>query len=195
MINLDENYWTNRYQQAETGWDIGAPSRPLKEFIDTLQDTTLNILIPGAGNAYEARYLFDKGFNNVVVLDISNIPLQHFSQRYPDFPSDQLIHQDFFEHQGKYDLILEQTFFCALTKDLRSKYALHMSELLNPGGRLCGVLFDAPMNEDQPPFGGSMDEYRNYFSQYFEIEKFESCTNSISPRAGKEMWMELRKKN
>ena len=53
-----KNYWTNRYSKAKTGWDIGYPSTPLKTYFDQLENKDLRILIPGAGNAYEAEYLF-----------------------------------------------------------------------------------------------------------------------------------------
>ncbi|GAL68686.1 hypothetical protein JCM19301_3273 [Jejuia pallidilutea] len=35
MFSKDiENYWSKRYQQHNTGWDIGVPSTPLKTYID-----------------------------------------------------------------------------------------------------------------------------------------------------------------
>jgi len=64
-------YWSTRYDEARTGWDIGYPSTPLKTYIDQLTDKNTRILIPGAGNAHEAAYLFEKGFLNTVILDIS----------------------------------------------------------------------------------------------------------------------------
>ena len=73
----------------------------------------LKILIPGAGNAYEAEYLIEKGFANVYILDISEIPLKEFQQRNPEFPSENLLCDDFFNHTETYDLIFEQTFFCS----------------------------------------------------------------------------------
>ena len=57
FVNLDAEYWEERYRAGTTGWDIGSPSTPLKEYIDQLQDPSKKILIPGAGNAYEAEYL------------------------------------------------------------------------------------------------------------------------------------------
>ena len=51
-------YWSKRYKEERTGWDIGFPSLPLKTYIDQLENKDLKILIPGAGNAYEAEYLF-----------------------------------------------------------------------------------------------------------------------------------------
>ncbi|MCZ2443018.1 MAG: TPMT family class I SAM-dependent methyltransferase [Flavobacteriales bacterium] len=191
---LDETFWTERYLNQETGWDIGTVSTPIKIFVDSLSDYNLKILIPGAGNGYEAEYLFRLGFKDVTVLDWAEPPLLAIAKRLPDFPISQLVHQNFFEHVGHYDLIIEQTFFCALDPKLRYAYATKMVELLNTNGRLCGLLFDDPMNLTHPPFGGSMQEYRTYFEPLFYLEEFEKCHNSIPPRLGKEMWMTLRKR-
>ena len=139
----EDHYWSTRYQEAQTGWDIGAPSLPLKTYIDQLTNKDLRILIPGAGNAYEAEYLWQQGFKNVVVLDISDIPLQNLKERMPDFPNNQCVHGNFFEHGGAYDLVLEQTFFCSFppTPLQRALYARTMANLLTPNGKLVGLWF------------------------------------------------------
>lgn len=111
MDLLDEEYWSERYASGRTGWDIGFASPPITQYLDQIQNKNLKILIPGAGNAYEAAYAFRSGFSQVHVLDISSRPLEKFKSENPRFPADQLIHSDFFEHDGRYDLILEQTFF------------------------------------------------------------------------------------
>jgi SAM-dependent methyltransferase len=194
MNSFDKNYWTTRYQNNETGWDLGAPSTPLKEYIDQLTDKTTTILIPGAGNAYEAEYLFNKGFKNVTVIDISKAPLDNIKKRVPDFPANHLIHDDFFKHEGQYDLILEQTFFCAIAPSLRAAYVEQMNKLLKPTGKLVGVLFTDPLNATHPPFGSSKEEYIAYFTSKFKFNVFEECHNSIKPRAGRELFISFSKK-
>jgi SAM-dependent methyltransferase len=189
-----EGYWNNRYLQGETGWDIGYVSTPLKDYFDQLGRKDLKILIPGGGNSYEAEYLFEKGFTNVYVLDISVVALQNFQKRVPDFPSEQLLHQDFFDLQDTFDLIAEQTFFCALNPSERSRYVLKMHSLLKDGGKLAGLLFCIPLNDDRPPFGGNESEYRKLFSEHFNIEIMETAYNSIPERAGNELFIKLRKK-
>lgn len=190
------NYWQNRYANQQTGWDIGYPSTPLKTYIDQLTNLDLAILIPGAGNAYEAEYLWQKGFRNITIVDIATTPLQNLASRVPEFPAAQLIHGNFYDHQGQYDLIFEQTFFCALPpeKAQRHQYAQQMFELLKPGGKLVGLLFDFPLDmEKGPPFGGSKDEYLNYLSPLFQIHKLERAYNSIEPRAGRELFLMAEK--
>ena len=191
QLRLEESYWTDRYDKEETGWDIGHISSPIKEYIDQLGDKSLRILIPGAGNAYEAEYLWKEGFKNVWVLDISTVPLAHLKQRVPDFPEDQLIHGDFFDHSGQYDLILEQTFFCALDPKLRPAYVEKVKDLLRPGGKLVGLLFQIPLHSDKPPFGGNIEEYLNLFSSKFSIETMETAYNSIAPRMGNELFIRM----
>jgi SAM-dependent methyltransferase len=194
MFDLNSSYWNNRYLSDDFGWDIGACSTPLQQYIDQLNNKGLTLLVPGAGNAYEAEYLYRQGYKNVFVLDFAKEPLQTFHERMPDFPAGQLIEQDFFRHEGQYDLIIEQTFFCALSPELRPQYVQHMHRLLKPGGRLAGVLFNDPMNADKPPFGGNMEEYRKLFGPLFKIRTLEPCYNSIKPRAGREAFVILEKR-
>ena len=193
-MQLDKDFWNNRYVGKQIGWDLGAPSTPIKEFIDTLEDKSLRILIPGCGNAYEAEYLHQQGFDNVFVIDIAPLALEGLSERVPSFPKDHLVEGDFFQHQAEYDLILEQTFFCALNPELRSAYAKKMSELLSGNGKLAGVMFCFELTEKGPPFGGSAKEYEGYFENYFEIKSMAPCKNSIKPRLGSELWVELMKR-
>lgn len=188
----ENDYWSQRYVEGRTGWDIGYPSTPIKEYVDQLTDKKLKILIPGAGNAYEAAYLFEQGFENVHILDISPIPLQRFKERCPNFPDAQLIESNFFKHEGAYDLIIEQTFFCSFppTKENRNAYAYKMNSLLKPGGKLVGLWFTMPLTGDMEkrPFGGHKQEYLGYFEPYFKVHSYEPCHNSIGPRQGNELF-------
>lgn len=190
---LTADYWTGRWQTGETQWDIGYPSTPLKTYIDQLEDKSLRILVPGAGNAYEGIYLLEKGFSNTVIIDISPEPIAQIRKKYPSIKEHQLVLGDFFELKGTFDLILEQTFFCALHPSLRNRYVEKCHQLLADKGCLAGVLFDAPLNKDFPPYGGTAAEYLPLFEPYFD-GTLEKCYNSIKPRAGRELFMHFVKK-
>jgi methyl halide transferase len=105
-----------------------------------------------------------------------------------------IIHGDFFEMSGAFNLIVEQTFFCALDPSLRIKYTDKMKELLLPKGKLVGVMFNVNF-DGGPPFGGSIKEYEELFKPKFEIKNLEPCYNSIGPRQGKEVFVHLVNKN
>lgn len=190
---MEKNYWSQRYAAANTPWDIGYAAPPLTTFLQKLNAKDHEILLPGAGNGYEAEWMHTQGFSNLHVLDIAQEPLESLKSRLPDFPTKHLHHEDFFQHQGQYDFIVEQTFFCALPPALRDDYVNKMHELLKPGGQLFGVLFNFPLTENGPPFGGSEVEYRERFGKLFKIHKLENCYNSIKPRAGKELFFRLVK--
>jgi methyl halide transferase len=194
MQSLDRQFWTQQYQNGTTQWDLGYPSPPLKELIDTLENKELRILVPGAGNAYEVEYLWNNGFKHVYVLDISPKPLENFKKRNPTFPHAQMLLMDFFDMKETFDLVLEQTFFCAIDPKLRQQYADQMSKIIVPGGKLAGVMFGKHFEKEGPPFGGTKEEYLKYFEPYFKIEKMDVCENSIPPRAGNELWIEMIKK-
>lgn len=191
---LSAEYWNTRYKENEFGWDTGNITEPLKTYFDQLENKNLSILIPGAGNSYEAEYLFNKGFKNVTVVDFAQEPLTNIKNRVPDFPLNNLVKDDFFNHKGQYDLIVEQTFFCAIDPKLRAQYAKHMHSLLKPGGKLVGLLFDMVFEKEGPPFGGNKEEFRTYFDPYFTYKTFAPCYNSIAPRAGRELFIHLIKK-
>ncbi len=194
-LKLDQSYWENNYQNNQIGWDIGYVSPPIKTYFDQLSNKNSKILIPGAGNGYEVEYLFNQGFKDITVVDIAKQPLKNIQIKTPDFPRERLIHTNFFNHSDNYDYIIEQTFFCSLNPKSRLDYINKMSDLLNVGGKLVGILFDFPLTSDGPPYGGSLDEYLNTFSKQFEIKVLNRCHNSIKPRQGRELFIIFEKKN
>lgn len=194
MEQLNNIFWQKRYEENQIGWDLGNISPPLKAYFDQLSDKNLKILIPGAGNAYEAKYLFNEGFRDVTVLDWAKAPLENLQKDIPSFPSKNLIQEDFFKHIGAYDLIVEQTFFCALNPNLRDKYVEKMHQLLKPKGKLVGLLFDAELNDAYPPFGGCKEEYLTLFSKKFNIKTIGTAYNSVKPRMGNELFIIFEKK-
>ncbi|ALJ00349.1 methyltransferase [Rufibacter tibetensis] len=195
-VKLDQEYWEQRYRQNRTEWDVGEITPPIKSYIDQLTDKNLRILVPGGGNGYEAEYLFQKGFTNVYLLDFAEAPLQNFKNRVPAFPEEHLLHQDFFTlTPNQYDLVLEQTFFCALPRELRSAFARQVHDILTPNGKLVGLLFSEEFTNPGPPFGGTAMEYQAYFEPYFQFHVFEESQTSIKPRAARELFMILERRD
>jgi methyl halide transferase len=192
MIQLSKDIWNERYHNNDIGWDIGHISTPLKEYFDQLENKNLKILIPGCGNAYEAEYLIQLGFKNVFLIDWAQKALDEFQKRNPKFPTTNLICGDFFEHKGTYDLIIEQTFFCAITPSLREDYVIQMKSLMIEGGKLVGLLFNDKLYSNHPPFGGKKREYLEFFSKHFNNISMEKAYNSITPRKGRELFIVIR---
>ena len=186
-------YWSGKYKQQNMGWDVGSITTPIKAYIDQLNDKSIKILVPGCGKGYEVKYLHDRGFNNVKVIDLSPEPFKYLIPQCSNWKRDAFIIGDFFDHEGMYDLILEQTFFCSLKPIFRQAYADKMNRLLFPKGKLVGVLFNINLGIDNPPFGGSKEDYIEFFNQGFKANVFDTCYNSIKPRSGAELFINLSK--
>ncbi len=194
LQQLNAEYWDNRWKEQNTGWDIGSASPAITHYADQYPNKHAAILIPGCGSAYEATYLVQHGFTNITLLEIAPAAADLLAKKFADTPHVNVIYQDFFKHSGTYDLILEQTFFCALNPNLRQDYATHAHSLLNDQGKIVGVLFNKLFDKEGPPFGGTKQEYTQLFSPLFNIQTMADCYNSIAPRSGSEIFIQLIKK-
>ena len=192
---MTKEYWNERYANGQTGWDLGTASPPLEEYIKQLANKDLKILLPGCGNGYEALLMTELGFKNLTILDIAPLAVEQLQNRLRNYPTVKILCEDFFTHQDQYDLILEQTFFCALPPTMREQYVQKMAELLAPQGKLVGLLFASEFDKAGPPFGGTTEEYLQLFNPYFKSEILEPCHNSIRPRQGNELFVKWVKKD
>ncbi len=190
-IELTPSYWNERYESHRDGWDLGSANSALVAEVTKRLERTDTILFPGAGRGYEADYLWAQGYTGVTVCDWSAASLSDLRSS-PHLPSPgNVIIEDFFELTGRYDAIVEQTFFCALEPNLRERYVGQCTDLLRAGGWYIGLLFDRDFPAG-PPFGGSSAEYAQLFGSYFDIEVLESFDGSIGPRAGNEVLLVAR---
>lgn len=191
---LDQNYWNERWEQRETGWDIGYSSPPIEDYMVQFENKNAKILIPGCGNAHEAEFLLENGFTDITILDIAPNAVAILKKKFENNPEIKVVCDDFFYHHDRYHLIIEQTFFCALNPERRTEYVKKTAELLSPKGKIMGVLFDRFFERQGPPFGGTIEEYRGLFGKEFEIKTMEKCRNSIPARMGLEAFIILEKK-
>lgn len=191
---LDAQYWDNQWKANTTGWDLGMPAPPLVSFIDGIENKNTKILIPGCGSAYEAEYLIYKGFTDITLIDISETASCKLKEKFSKNPQINVVCDDFFHHQVKYDIIIEQTFFCALPPTMRQRYVWKMHNLLNASGILAGLLFNRTFDVS-PPFGGSREEYEKLFFGTFDFVNIETAANSVEPRANTELFFKFKKAN
>ncbi len=191
---MNKTYWEDRYRNKEDFWNAKSITTPIKAYVDQLKDKTIQILIPGVGHGHELVYLQQQGFKQSKGLDLTTIAFEQTIEKEKEISVDQVVVEDFFQHQGVYDLILEQTFFCSLPIEKRQDYVMKIHELLRPKGKLVGVLFDVVFEQQQPPYGGSKEEYLALFEPYFTVEVMERAVNSIKPRQDRELFIILKKK-
>ena len=189
---LNQNYWDSQYQSNKLGWDLGTVSPPIKSYIDTIENKDAAILIPGSGNSYEAEYLSSQGFTNIMLIDIAPSLVEKLHQKFNTDSNISILLGDFFDHQGQYDYIIEQTFFCALPPTMRQQYVFKMHSLLLPHGKLVGLLFNREF-EAGPPFGGSRVEYEALFREAFIFNTITVAADSVSARTNDELFIEFER--
>lgn len=192
--HIPQTYWNERWLTQQTGWDTGYASPAITTFMSQYENKKAEILIAGCGNAYEAEFLVENGFENITLVDIAPAAVARLQRKFADRPQIKVICQDYFEHQGQYDLMIEQTFFCAIHPDQRAEYVHRAASLLKVGGKLIGLLFSIEIEKEGPPFGGSKAEYERLFSPYFTTKVMAPCYNSIPPRSGNELFIHFVKK-
>lgn len=194
-LNLSEEYWNQRYVNQEIGWDLGGASPPIVKWLNRQANTNLKILIPGAGLGHDVIYAYNQGFKNVYYMDYAQDAINTFKKNCPSFPEDQILKGDFFKlsMNNHFDVIIEQTFFCAQNPNKRKDYVNKMSQLLSHKGQLVGLLFNTEFDKPGPPFGGNTENYKLLFSDHFEIVEFNESSYSVNPRKGIEIWINLKK--
>lgn len=191
---MDKSFWESRWQEQNTGWDIGYANPAICNFMKQYSNKDAAILIAGCGNAYEAEFLIQNGFTNITLIDIAATAVKHLQEKFQQENAITILCEDYFEHNGIYDVQIEQTFFCAINPSQRADYAKKAHSLLNENGTLMGVLFNREFEKAGPPFGGTEEEYLDYLKPYFDLKIFENCHSSVPQRQGSELFINLIKK-
>jgi methyl halide transferase len=193
---MDHQYWENRYIENDTPWSLHQANPALIRYMED-KNRDASILIPGAGTSYEVIELFNMGFTNLTICDISGTALSLLEKTVEKIlqkdHSIRFVHGDFFSLTEQFDYIIEQTFFCALLPEKREEYVRKMFDLLRDNGTLFGVLFATPFSKPGPPFGGEINEYKSLLSKLFYIKEISMCTHSVKPRQGNELFFICKK--
>ena len=104
---------------------------------------------------------------------------------------------NFFEmdvvHNGTFDMVIEQTFFCAISPEQRTSYVSTVARALKQGGMLAGLFYHTG-EEGGPPFNTTREDIVKLFSDLFEIRQLTRAEDSAEQRKNKEWLVILIKK-
>lgn len=189
---VDAAFWQGRYQAGDTGWDQGAPSPGLVDFLAHKDYEPGSVLVPGCGRGHDARALAHAGFH-VIGVDVADSAIHDAEEwaRSSGLTGIRFEHADMFDLApalyGPYDWIFEHTFFCAIDPASRDQYMALMADLLKPDGLLLGVFYNI-QPETGPPFGCTRAELMERFSPQFTLV-YECVPRSFPNREHKELLM------
>ena len=185
--------WQRHYDENDLGWDLGQVAPPFVSLLESNTITQGKTLVPGCGRGHEVIFLAENGFD-VTAVDYSKGAVNHLSSIIQERKlGSQVMHLDFFTldstHDGLYDLLIEQAFFCAISPIQRPLYVATVTRILKKGGMIAGLFYHTEQ-EGGPPFNTTRDDIVNYFSGSFEIRELIRAKNSAEKRRDKE-WLAI----
>jgi len=193
--------WEGMYEAGEDRWDIGGASPPLVAVLGRGEvEPPGRALVPGCGRGHDARLLAERGFEAVGV-DFAAAPIREARALAAavGMKGVRFERRDLFalprEWDGTFDLVFEQTCFCAVNPARRDDYARAVHRVLRPGGLLLGLFFNID-SEEGPPFGTTPKEIRHRFvaSGLFALEGARVPAESTQARQGRE-WLAFLRRN
>jgi methyl halide transferase len=201
MIEKKNGYtqedWQRHYDEDDLGWDLGQVSPP---FVNLFESKTIfpgKTLVPGCGRGHEVIFFAENGFE-VTAVDFSLGAINHLQSTVQERKLKcEILHMNFFEmdagYNGTFDMLIEQTFFCAISPEQRTSYVSTVARALKQGGMLAGLFYHTG-EEGGPPFNTTREDIVKHFSDLFEIRQLTKAEDSAEKRKNKEWLVILIKK-
>jgi len=165
--------WDEKYRTGEVFWDNGAPSPPMKQYLER-HPAHGRALVPGCGRGHEVALAVEAGLD-ATGLDIAPTGIAEARALYPQL-RDRFVIGDLFnpppELRGVFDVVLEHTCMSALPPALRADYRRGIDLALRPGGWLIGVWFidpDLDPGYEGPPFPFKVADLTTLFADGYTI--------------------------
>lgn len=189
--------WEEIYQKQKVFWNKGAPSPPMKQYLER-HPVSGRALLPGCGHGHEVALAVEHGLD-AIGLDIAPTGIAEAKALYPHL-AERFVTADLFDPpadmRGAFDVVLEHTCLSGLHPSLRASYRRGIDLTLKPGGLLIGVWFIDPHldpGEEGPPFAFPVPELTALFAEGYEIVDDYVPDVSFDTRVGQERMRVLRR--
>ena len=189
--------WKRHYDEDDLGWDLGQVAPPFVNLLESKAIFPGKTLVPGCGRGHEVIFLAENGFE-VTAVDFSLGAINYLKSTVQERKLKcEILHMSFFEidavHNGTFDVVIEQTFFCAISPEQRTSYVSTVARALKQGGMLAGLFYHTG-EEGGPPFNTTREDIVKHFSDSFEIRQLITAEDSAERRKNKEWLVILVKK-
>ena len=186
LPTTDPQYWEQRYQENTAKWDIGMAAPPLASLLASSEAPIAGkTAVIGCGQGHDAILFAKHGFDTIG-FDFAPSAIA-FGQKLSQTMeiSMQFLQRDIFElpkeFAASFDYAIEHTCFCAIRPEQRLDYVNMVQSILKPTGELI-ALFWAHNRPDGPPFGVTLEEIKDLFSDSFDTSNISQVNNSIASR-------------
>jgi 2-polyprenyl-3-methyl-5-hydroxy-6-metoxy-1,4-benzoquinol methylase len=142
MAGPKQEFWQERFEKNETGWDRGSASPQLLNWLGSGALQPCRIAVPGCGSGWEVAELAGRGFD-VTGIDYTAAAVEKTrALLFGRTLEAEVLQADVLTHQPQtlFDAIYEQTCLCAIHPEYWIQYAKQLHAWLKPEGSLW-VLF------------------------------------------------------
>lgn len=174
MAGPTPQFWQQRFDTQQTGWDRGAPSPQLMQWLESGDLQPCRIAVPGCGRGWEVVELARRGFE-VTALDYTSAAVEETRSRLAlQGLRAQVLQADVLRHEaeGIYDAVYEQTCLCAIHPEHWVDYAAQLRRWLRPQGQLWALFMQRPRPEavtegriEGPPYHCDINGMRALFPE------------------------------
>lgn len=190
-------FWQGLYEEGQTAWDLGGPTPVFRRLLEEQRLPPGDMIVLGAGRGYDAR-LFAANRFAVTAVDFAPAAVRELHARNDTQNPVAVVQSDIFSLNpllhGRFDYVLEYTFYCAIEPQRRADYASVVAQLLRPGGRFVGLAFPIEARQGGPPFAVDPDQLVSLLSaRGLCLEQREAPPDTIAPRRGREELLILQK--
>lgn len=138
MAGPTTEFWQQRFEKKETGWDRGSPSPQLLEWLDSGVLQPCRIVVPGCGSGWEVAELAKRGFEvtgvdyTAAAVEKTQVLLDTHKLKAEAIQADVLTYHP----EKTFDAIYEQTCLCAIHPEHWFDYAQQLRQWLKTEGSL-----------------------------------------------------------
>jgi methyl halide transferase len=189
--------WEDIYQKGEAFWNKGAPSPPMRQYLER-HAVQGRALVPGCGHGHEVALAMEHGLD-VTGLEIAPTGVAEARALYPQL-AERFVAGDLFNPpetlRDAFEVVLEHTCLSGLHPSLRPDYRRGIDLILRPGGLLIGVWFinpDLEPGEEGPPYPFSVAELAAFFAEGYEVVEDYLPDVAFRGREGRERVRVLRR--
>lgn len=193
----EARYWDGRWQNGQTGWDLGRPHPLLEELVNRARESGLpanaRFYIPGCGRAHDGIWLVQNGFS-VVAADFAPLAVAAAEKNASELRASGILTGEAAarfscrvedaatcpeKDQGGYQAVFDRAMYCALRPELRAHYIEAVARRLRKDGFFLSLPFAeiAPSPEKPkgsgPPFEVTEAAMKEQLHPWFEPIHFE----------------------
>ncbi len=169
---MSRDYWENRYQTQDMGWEKGAPSPGLVDFLAAHPELPRGTVgVPGCGTGHDVRAFAQAGFA-AYGFDFAPSAIAQAEQKTQAAGLTAQFHlADFLSAAPpqQFDWLFEHTLFCAIQPSERDAYVRAVRRWLKPGGTYLAVNYFITEANAGPPWPTTRAEQVQRFSPHFDL--------------------------